>query len=371
MSEFQIRRDDLTQTRIVAAGNTVEDFQLDSGDILVKIDRFAFTANNITYGAVGDQIGYWQFFPPSSGDNGEDTDGWGILPVWGFADVVVSNTEGLPVGERLYGYFPPADFLKMTPKGIGPSRFTDAAEHRSALPPGYNMYRRVTAEPGYDPSMDNERALLYPLHITSFCLWDALKDKNWHGAEQILILSASSKTSIGLAYALADDKAAPQTTAVTSSRNIGLVKRLGLYGHQVTYDNLTDIDANVPAVIVDMSGNLGLLAKLHTHLGGNMKHCINVGMTHWEEFQSKEGADGIITERSEFFFAPGHIQKRMADWGPAEFNERTGSFMHATALRSRDWLTCTPIDGLQGLADIFADVSGGRIAPDQGLIISL
>jgi hypothetical protein len=50
----------------------------------VKIDRFAFTANNITYAVVGDQFGYWQFFPPT----GDEVKDWGILPVWGFADVV-------------------------------------------------------------------------------------------------------------------------------------------------------------------------------------------------------------------------------------------------------------------------------------------
>ena len=40
----------------------------DAGQVLLRIDRFALTANNVTYGVAGDQIGYWQFFPPSGGD---------------------------------------------------------------------------------------------------------------------------------------------------------------------------------------------------------------------------------------------------------------------------------------------------------------
>ena len=68
---------------------------------------------------VGDQFGYWQFFPPTASDVNE----WGILPVWGFADVVVSNAEGVPVGERLFGYFPPANYLKMTPTHINDLRW--------------------------------------------------------------------------------------------------------------------------------------------------------------------------------------------------------------------------------------------------------
>ena len=101
MSEFQIRKDNYQTNRIVDTGLSESDIA--EGEVLVKIDRFAFTANNITYAVVGDQFGYWQFFPPS----GHDVKNWGIIPVWGFADVVASNAEGVPVGERLFGYFPP------------------------------------------------------------------------------------------------------------------------------------------------------------------------------------------------------------------------------------------------------------------------
>jgi hypothetical protein len=31
--------------------------------LLVKIDRFALTANNITYAQLGDLLKYWQLFP--------------------------------------------------------------------------------------------------------------------------------------------------------------------------------------------------------------------------------------------------------------------------------------------------------------------
>lgn len=366
MAEFQIRKDDLNKTRIVEAGNTPEDFTLEEGDILVKIDRFAFTANNITYGAMGDQIGYWQFFPPANDPDGE----WGILPVWGFADVVASNAADIPVGDRFYGYFPPATYLQMKPTSVSPARFVDGSAHRSALPPGYNMYRRVLAEEGYDRRADDQRALLFPLHLTSYCLWDALQDKDWHGAEQILILSASSKTSIGLAYAVAADTEAPTSVAVTSVRNKGLVESLDLYDACVTYDAIGEIDATKPTVIVDMSGNRPLLAKLHKRLGDNMKHCINVGLTHWEEFGSDEGIEHMIMDRCEFFFAPGHIQKRMADWGPAEFNKRSGKFLMETAAKSTSWLNVVPLDGLTGLADRFADICEGHIRPNEGIIVA-
>ncbi|MBT8067274.1 MAG: DUF2855 family protein [Gammaproteobacteria bacterium] len=363
-NEFQIRRDDFETCRVLEADSDADTTKAGDGEIRVRVERFAFTANNISYAATGDQLGYWQFFPPTDVEG----DGWGMMPVWGFAEVVESNVDEVPVGDRLFGYFPPASHLNLTPMHIGPLRFVDGAEHRAQLPQGYNTYYRVKAEPGYDPANDDLRMLLWPLHITSFFLWDFLQDADWFGAAQVIIVSASSKTSIGLAYALDDDTKAPPAVAVTSARNLDFVKSLGLYAQSVSYDALMDIDATIPAVIVDMSGNGEVLGKLHTHLGDNMQRCINVGLTHWDEGLS---AEGINKERSEFFFAPAHIQRRMQDWGPDGFAQKTSSFMQETALKSRAWLELKRIDGLQGLAEVYSDVCHGRLSPAQGFIVEL
>ncbi|MAA65915.1 MAG: hypothetical protein CL581_14210 [Alteromonadaceae bacterium] len=364
MPEFQIRKDHFPTNRLIETPETEQIPAIVEGEVVVKIDRFSFTANNITYAAAGDQLGYWQFFPPS----GENTTGWGVIPVWGFADVVESRAEGIPVGERLFGYFPPASYLKMLPVGVSEQRLIDGAPHRSTLPPGYNSYSRVAAEPGYDSSMDNERMLLWPLHITSFCLWDALQEKDWYGARQVVILSASSKTSIGLAYALDADPDAPPVIAVTSERNLDFVGKLGLYRQCVSYDDLAAIDADVPTVIVDMSGNGEVLGRLHSRLDDNMMFCINVGLTHWDEAAPGEG---VNKQRSEFFFAPGHIQKRMKEWGPAGFASRSSTFMRETTLKCRSWLRLKDVEGLDGLAGVYPDVCEGRVAPDEGIIVKL
>ena len=364
MAEFQIRKDDFTKYRVADAATGEKASELPDGAIRVKIERFAFTANNVTYAVTGDRLGYWQFFPPG----GNDSDGWGMMPVWGFAEVVESKASDVPLGERLFGYFPPANYLDMTPTRVSDQRIIDGAAHRAKLPPAYNSYSRVNAEAGYDPSMDNLRMLLWPLHITSFCLWDALQDKDWYGAQQVVIVSASSKTSIGLAYALDEDTSAPAAIAITSKRNLDFVKKLKLYEQSFTYETLSEINATIPTVIVDMSGNREVLGRLHAHLGDNMKRCINVGLTHWDD---RKAGDGLIAERSEIFFAPSHIQQRLQDWGPDGFARKTSSFMHQTAAKSQSWLQLRKIDGLKGLADVYNDVCSGRIAADQGLIVEL
>ena len=201
MAEFQARKDAFTETRIVETDDVV----LSDGQVRLRVERFGFSANNITYAAVGHRIGYWQFFPPS----GDAAEGWGVIPVWGFGVVTESRCAAVPIGERIFGYFPPADSLTVEPTSVGLTTFVDGSPHRAKLPAGYNTYRRVAGEPDYNPAFDNERMLLWPLLITSFCLWDSLQQKNWLGARQLIIVSASSKTAIGLAYAAHADSNAP------------------------------------------------------------------------------------------------------------------------------------------------------------------
>ncbi|MEL6657351.1 MAG: DUF2855 family protein [Bacteroidota bacterium] len=362
--QFQVKKSMFSNGRLVKMPK--EAMTITEGEVLVQIEKFAYTANNITYALAGDKIGYWQFFPAM----GEDADDFGVIPVWGFARVVASKMDEIPVGERLFGYFPPASHLKMTPSGVRSHSFVDGAVHRTNLPAGYNRYQRVTTDKNNDSSLDNVKMLLSPLHMTSYFLWDALQDKEWYDAKQVIILSASSKTSTGLGYALKADKMAPKVIGVTSARNLKMVEGLGLYDQCTTYDKLDEIDSTVASVIVDMSGNAAALSALHTALGDNMKWCVNVGITHWDK-AAPNPIEGLNTERSEFFFAPAHIQRRLKEWGPATFEQKTTAFMLETASKTRAWLTFRIVDGLAEMAKLHPTVCDGKILANEGLIVEL
>jgi len=79
----------------------------------------------------------------------------------------------------------------------------------------------------------------------------------------------------------------------------------------------------------------------------------------------------MITERSEFFFAPGHIQKRMKEWGPAGFDQKTSAFMREAAAKTKEWLTFKKVDGLVEMAKIHQAVCEGKIPANEGLIVEL
>lgn len=360
MQELQTNKNDFNQCRL----NQADDINLENGEIKLTVDRFAFTANNITYAVMGEKLKYWDFYQPA----GDDASNWGIIPVWGFADVIESKSDDITVGERLFGYFPPAESLKLKPVSVTSDTLLEGAASRAHLPVGYNLYRRVNNEPGYNRSQDDERMLLFVLHLTAFCIHDMLESAQWHGAEQVVIISASSKTSSGLAAGLSLDEKAPTVIGLTSNRNLDFVNATGIYDAAFTYDDLTQIDASKPTVVVDMSANTDVLSRLHTHLGDNMRFCSNVGLTHWEEPQH---AAGINQARSQMFFAPGHIQQRIQDWGSDEFERRSTAYVMRTIGMSRKWLKITELDGLTALAERYPDICAGRIPADEGLVVQL
>jgi hypothetical protein len=60
---FIVDRKDLRRATLIA-GPTHE---LASVEVFARVDRFAFTANNLTYAELGDRFGFWQLFPAPEG----------------------------------------------------------------------------------------------------------------------------------------------------------------------------------------------------------------------------------------------------------------------------------------------------------------
>ena len=365
MKQLQTLKNDLSKTRIVQTKNP----EIEAEEISVSIESFAFTSNNVTYGVAGNTIGYWQFFKTTEDANNE----WGCIPVWGFAKIIKSNVDELIVGERLFGYFPPGDILNLKPIKVTNQGFADGKEHRKDLPAVYNNYLRLSGDANYDSSIDNIRSLLFPLHITSFCICDALQDEAYFGADQIIIVSASSKTAIGLAQGLKETSNAPSIIGLTSQKNLGFVKNLGCYDEVITYDHLSNVNFNLKSVMVDMAGSREILVTLHGSLADNMLKCLTVGMTHWDNEVTAEDALGqaMLRERTEFFFAPAHIQKRVTDWGYEGYNQKTTDFMKARSNQSIDWMQVKKINGLKNFISTYEEFVSGDINPNEGIIVEL
>jgi hypothetical protein len=358
-TDFEVRRDDLRKSRF-AHGPAPDAAHLAPGQVAVRIDRFALTANNVTYGVAGDALGYWKFFPAEPG--------WGRIPVWGFGDVIASRHDALPAGERLYGYFPMSTHLVLQPERVSAQALIDGAAHRRELPAAYNGYNRTAADPLYQAAHEDLLMLLRPLFTTSFLLDDFLEDNGFFGARTVLLASASSKTALGLAHLLSRRAPACRVVGLTSARNRVFVEGLGCYARTVLYDAIAELPPDEPTVFVDMAGDGGVAAAVHRHFGDRLRHSCTVGVTHWEQRGQPAELPG---PRPTFFFAPSRVQKRAADWGAAGLQERIKAAWVDFVGPVSGWIRIVRGAGEKAVEQVYRDTLEGRARPDQGHVLSL
>ncbi len=354
--DFLVRRDDFRTTRLHTPDPA--SLEISDGEALLRVDHFALTANNVTYAAAGDMLDYWRFFPAP--------EGWGRIPVWGFADVVASRAEGVAVGSRFYGYYPMSTHLRVQPTHVNAAGFIDGAEHRSPMAPAYNQYRDVAADPGYLADDEPSQMILQPLFTTAFLIDDALAESDFFGARRVVLSSASSKTAFGTAFQLAR-RDGIEVIGLTSPGNVAFVEGLGCYAQVVAYGDIARLDASQPTIYVDMAGNGSVRGAVHHHFGDQLVHSLTVGMTHWEHGKAEENLPG---PEPTFFFAPTRVQKRIADWGGEGFQQRCGEAFAAFRKLTGKALRIVR-GGRADLERVYLDMVDGRAPADEGHILSL
>lgn len=336
--------------------------QLADGEVLLAVDHFAFTANNITYAALGKRFKYWDFFPAEAP--------WGQIPVWGFADVTASRHPEIKTGTRVYGYLPMANQLVVKPGKVSQSSFIDTSEHRQHLALAYNQYLFTHSDPAYRPEHEALQMLLRPLLITSFLLDDFLAAEDFFGADQVILTSASSKTALGLAFMLAHQRKSrgkPLTiTALTSPGNAAFVEGLGYYDRVVSYDAIDQLDASQGTVSVDFAGNGEVLTTLHKHFGEQMLFSSLVGAAHWDQ---RGGDKNLPGAKPEVFFAPGYWETRGKELGNAVLMQRFAELWSPLVASVQSWMKVTELQGQEAMRQAYLDTLHGNIQPDQGLIL--
>jgi Protein of unknown function (DUF2855) len=320
---------------------------LAEGEALLEVESFALTANNVTYGAAGDQLGYWKFFPAPEGQ--------GRIPVWGYARVMRSAAHDAPEGLRLFGYWPMSSHTvaRLEKRSGG---YVETSPHRAELPPTYNAYQ--VAEPAAD---DDWRSLLRPLFMTSFLLDDQLSDL---ALKTLVLSSASSKTAMGLAWLAR--KRGVKVIGATSAGHVELLSGLGLYDQVVAYDAIRGLTPEGPAAYVDFAGRSSVSQDVHETFGDALAASLIVGVTHWEALG---GPPQTVGPAQTFFFAPDRIRQRMKDWRPAELDARFQAAL-VSFVAANGWLKLKHHAGHEGLRAIYGEVVEGRVRPDEGHIVT-
>ena len=355
MSDFLVKRNDLRECRIVESRVP----ELEPGQTLLRVDSFGLTANNVTYAVFGEMMSYWDFFPAENG--------WGRVPMWGFAQVERSEAKDVEPGMRLYGYLPPSSYVAVTPAQAGADGFVDGSPHRAALPSAYQRYLATDADPFYRADTEDLQMLLRPLFFTSFLIEDQLVDDGLAARGPIVISSASSKTAIGAAFLLAQREGV-ELIGLTSARNVEFVEDLGVYARTVTYDSIESLDRG-PATFVDIAGDPTVRLAVHAHYAEELVYSMTVGVTHWEELGA--GGGELPGPSPTLFFAPDRVTKRSEDWGPAELQRRVSGAWHPFCEWTGSWLEVIHGRGFEAVQRVYLDVLEGRVEAKTAHVLSL
>jgi uncharacterized protein DUF2855 len=358
-TDFIVARRDFQQCKFIETRLPAPDMLPDEA-LLVKVERFAFTANNITYAMLGDQLKYWQLFPAP--------DGFGNIPVWGFGEVIASKHPSIEIGERLFGYFPMATHLVIEAADVRKHGLRDAAAHRQGVAPVYNAYARVGGDAAFEGRNGDYQALLRPLFMLSFLVDDFLREHEFFGARRVILSSASSKTAFGLAHLLYTNPKPMQVIGLTSADNADFVRSLGCYHEVVLYDDIEQLPTDSPVAFVDMAGNSAIRARLHHRFHDAMKYSGQIGLTH-RSFSSDEPE--LPGAKPAWFFAPDQMRKRAKEWGPGGIDQRFGAAWSSFAPTLPKRLAVIEGRGLDAVKQVYLDTLNGRIPPAQGHILSL
>lgn len=336
---------------------------LSPGAVRLRIDRFAVTANNVTYAVLGDMLGYWDFFP--TGDPA-----WGRVPAMGWADVVESTHPDVATGGRYYGWFPMARFVDLTVSATSDG-LRDDGDHRRAHAPVYRSYVETTHDPMYPSAagvdlgdVEDRHALLRGLFLTGFLADTFFADADYHGAGSAVVLSASAKTAIAFAHQAA--ARGIRVVGVTSPANAEFVRSLDEYSDVITYDDIASLP-EVDTVSVDISGDGETLAALHERLGDHLRYSMIIGKSHHDS----PFAEITTGPTPELFFAPTEVSRRVEEWGAEEYQRRCAEGLDAFVEASHRWLAVERTTGPAAAGSTWAAVFGGEVAPSVGRIVSL
>ncbi|MEL7231296.1 MAG: DUF2855 family protein [Pseudomonadota bacterium] len=335
---------------------TVPDTDLADGQVRLKVDAFALTANNVTYAAMGGPpMNYWGFYPTGEKGNGR-------VPVWGFATVLKSNADGVSEGERVYGYLPISEKFDIEAGKIKPDGFSDVAAHRAPLSAIYNRYTRTSADPSYSAEFEAQQMLLRPLYTTGWMICDSLVEGS--GIETVFISSASSKTALANAHSV-KTRTDMKTVGLTSPANKDFTEATGFYDQVLTYDEASTASGS-NAAYVDFIGRPSLTGEIYKALGDDLKRTLIIGITDWEAERTMQPPNS--GPMPEFFFVPDYAANRAKALKPGELDQMVGRDLTAFYPTSKAFLTPQIVKGADAISKAWTDSVDGKIPPSQGLV---
>ena len=331
------------------------------GSVLLAVQRFGLSTNNISYALFGDALGYWSFFPT--------VDGRGNLPGWGHARVLASGHPDVEVGCELYGLMPMATHLLVAPSAVDRRGFTDISPHRAQRAEVYNRYLDRSTDPlgSGSPNPDLE-ALLRPLFTNAFLLEAGLAMDSYHGADAVVITSASSRTALGAAQLIASRDRRPALVGLTRSDHVADVVDFGCFDRVLPYEEASSLPIG-PTALIDLSGDGAVVAAVHRRLGASLVHSSIVGATH--RFAEPVDTAALPGAPRTFFIAPEVSSALSASVGDAAVESALGAAWRAFATQMHTWLRIRRGVGPIEVQSAYRQLLEGSASPRDGIVLTM
>ncbi|MCF6469951.1 DUF2855 family protein [Nonomuraea sp. MG754425] len=325
---------------------------LQPGEVRLALEKLAMTTNNATYARFGDDgvIPFWNAFP--------GPEGYGRPPVWAYVKVTESAHPDVAVGGRFYGYVPMSSHHVIAAQPVD-GGLMDTSPQRSFLHPWY-----LTFEPAGEPDpLDDRKAAVHPVYPAAYNLADLLERKADEGARAVVLTSASSKVSIGLAAELAHRGTGLRRIGLTSRGNAAFVAGLGLYDEVATYDAPASAEQGGPIVFVDVTGDPDLRRGVAGHHAANLAATVLVGFTH--PAASVLPPPDMPGPDPEVFFTPAVEGQTAQEEGQEVYRARYAAAERRFLEHSTSWLTVRNGQGPEEIVAAYQALLAGEQRPDE------
>lgn len=349
-SIFVVNKEQLEEAKFVKESSPV----LTDGEILLKVEQYYLSSNNITYAVIGEKYKYWNFFPKE--------EPWGAIPVWAYLSVIESKHPTIEVGECFFGFAPMADSFKVCVGNYTAHGFSDRTAHREGLIALYNYYTKTEAKQLKQEGIFLLTKITFP---TSFLIHFFLEEEAFFDAQQIVITSASSKTALGLAFLLKkyQDKTGKDIIGITASKNKSFVEQSGYYDKVISYTEIKDVLPQKQSVVLDISGNVDVLVNINALLQEDLKHIARIGITDWTANKEFENFPNAVP-----FVVGDQYKKMLEKLGPQKTTELLMEEQHSFTASIQKIISLSYIKTVE-LPIFYQKLLKGTTNPKLGYIV--
>ncbi|KAJ3220585.1 hypothetical protein HK099_004158 [Clydaea vesicula] len=295
------------------------------------------------------------------------------MPVWGFGTVLKTKNASITLNERIFGYFPASKYIILCPVKVNYSNFMVSRPQVPVDRVVYNTYVRVKNNLAFQKNEEGI-SIFWPLWATAYNLVYMLNaNKNWF-AKNIIVTSASSKTSFCFAKEFGRRNNGTRLIGLTSKANVDFVKSLKLYDVVLTYDNYKNLETDMKSLIVDVAGDRLLNSNLAKHLGDNRVQTVTVGMSHYEPNEKSldaRPAEETSRNRTSLFFAPVWILKRRDELGKEKAQELEEIAWNDTVQHLHNWIKFSKFKGPLTTEIVYQKAIAGKLDAKVGYIVSM